>query len=551
MEKRAYEQADILLLLDDSGSIDDVSFKLMVSAIPDLLNSIKVKDGKFGAVTFHNTATIVSPLSSNKDLLMLELQEYRRTRGSTNITMGLQKAQDLFNSGRSKANHLLFIFTDGAFDAAPTTQIDSLKLKGVTIFAIGIGPHLKEETVQCIATFGCHYLFDSFDQLKDHFAKSPATLLKDQEANLSFKPAQSVPVAIGEPIEFDVTIENVGKSAIPANSCLVFVGSKYFRRKTVFLESPIERGKSSTIAVTFQIVGEDVRAEDIPCEIECALCDPSGHHIPVDMEGIPLRSEYFIKQLLEWKYPPSPPYLNILTFGIVGSGKSSFINAIITCLTNQLQSRAAVGGSSDHTTNMLTVYRLYENVAGLSTVRLNLFDLWGLTAVNFRCKQLLDVLEGRVPEGYQMKERQACKTDLADISMSQQERRIHSLLLFVPISILDCTDLLSRIKESLTIALQDYAINPLLIVTRASSQTLEEQEAIRSRLSAELVYPMNRIYLVDNYVEEKGKSFEIDRRTLAILQDAITSGFQFISTKYPTPPPSNGTTSNNNNNLVS
>jgi len=308
---------------------------------------------------------------------------------------------------------------------------------------------------------------------------------------------------------------------------VTFASNSYFLKKVVFLP-PIAKSKTVDIEVTLTSTGS-VSPLQIPEIVQFSIQDPNGNStIHCEQDGIPMQTDTFIADLLGWTPPVQGiPALNVLCFGVVGSGKSSFVNGILTCLTNQVQSPAAVGGSSDHTTKKLIKFAL-SDVPGLESVKINLLDLWGLDKANYKAKQLLDLLQGRLVDGYEMVERKPFQTEEVELYVDDYERMVHAVLLFVPLGICDDHDLLGRVKESLRIGTVDYEINPLIIVTRASSEDVKSQEQIRSQIGKELNYPISRIYLVDNYVTQKVKTFGIDRLTLAILHDVINTGSQYM-----------------------
>ena len=88
----------------------------------------------------------------------------------------------------------------------------------------------------------------------------------------------------------------------------------------------------------------------------------------------PNNLEYFVGDLLKLK--PADRLVrafNILVFGVIGAGKSSWINSIVTALSHDVENQlASVGGSSGHVTTQLVRYRLY-NIPDVPPVPVNIW----------------------------------------------------------------------------------------------------------------------------------------------------------------------------------
>jgi len=267
----------------------------------------------------------------------------------------------------------------------------------------------------------------------------------------------------------------------------------------------------------------------IPLVLECDLNHTKIPNIYCSTNAIQLCSDLFLKDFIEPEKPPIPeiPFYNILLFGVAGSGKSSFVNSVLTTVGTVVSSVAAVGGGTTHVTRDITRFKLSQ-MPGLESVILNFFDIWGLDKDNFQHKMLLDVLNGTLPEGYQMKERTRNTEELEQSLWKRNERRIHCVLTFMPAGILQSKPIVTALKANLQICVSDYRIVPILVVTRASTVGgQEEQNAMKKAIGMEFSLPEANIYMMDNYTTEKEKSMRVDKMVLDILVKAVENSKSF------------------------
>jgi len=223
--------------------------------------------------------------------------------------------------------------------------------------------------------------------------------------------------------------------------------------------------------------------------------------------------------------PPNKniPFFNILCFGVAGSGKSSFINSLLTALGTQISAPAAVGGSTDHVTKDITRFQVSQ-IKGLEDVKINFFDIWGLDSNNFQGSMFLDVLTGKLPPDYKMKERTTFTEKMAETSWQAHERRIHSVLFFMPFSVVDNPKIVNVLSRNFSICTTEYHMNPVVIVTRAAQAGgIAEQEEVKKIIADKFNIPAGNMYMFDNYTSEKAKTMCIDKKTLEILMKAIES----------------------------
>jgi len=135
---------------------------------------------------------------------------------------------------------------------------------------------------------------------------------------------------------------------------------------------------------------------------------------------------------------------------------------------------------------------------------------------------------GKHPEGYTMRECTSFTEEMKEMEWEFFQRRIHSVLLFMPIGVVDNPEIITALKENLKLCVTNIKVNPIIVVTHASlAGDLKQQEAIKNKIAQKFNIPAGSIYMADNYTSEQEKSMRIDKKTLEILMQAITSCHTF------------------------
>lgn len=129
--------------------------------------------------------------------------------------------------------------------------------------------------------------------------------------------------------------------------------------------------------------------------------------------------------------------LNVLLFGMAGSGKSSFINACYSMMNSEKKSVAPSGGGDGHNTTSFRRYRL-ANISTKTPSQIHLFDTWGLTPTTYAPDgfgindAFLRILSGQLGKDFKM-------TDMVPnpglgMGVTNQENKIHCVAFCLPLS---------------------------------------------------------------------------------------------------------------------
>lgn len=166
------DQADVMLVLDRSDSIDAAELVTMKTAAHAFVNAMNPDGGvHMGQTSFSTNGTLDTHLTGNKATIDANIDALA-TSGFTNLFEGIQLAKneldDTHVDERPSVKDFMVIITDGSPNrpvpppTAPgvaATEADAARAAGIEIFAVGIGVTPATETYlqNDIADDAAHY----------------------------------------------------------------------------------------------------------------------------------------------------------------------------------------------------------------------------------------------------------------------------------------------------------------------------------------------------------------------------------------------------------
>ncbi|KAK3759163.1 hypothetical protein RRG08_036954 [Elysia crispata] len=154
--------ADIFFLLDESGSVSDENFKLVLTAVKDIASSFPIGPSKvrIGVATFSTNLGTVIPLKAHdnqQDLLdAIDKIQYRGGYTYTNLALRLARTSGFtdVSGGRDSAPDYLIVITDGKSTDASKTQTEAAALRqtNITVLAVGVGSGVDIQELNTIAS---------------------------------------------------------------------------------------------------------------------------------------------------------------------------------------------------------------------------------------------------------------------------------------------------------------------------------------------------------------------------------------------------------------
>ena len=207
------------------------------------------------------------------------------------------------------------------------------------------------------------------------------------------------------------------------------------------------------------------------------------------------------------------------------------MNSILTSLLPDYCEAANIGGSTSHVTRNIRCFPIPDNVEKLGNCRINLWDTWGVDESNYRYEFLSDILQGKIPDGFEMMlANHGNNVVTPSPPMSTVHRRIHGVFMFVPIGVLEDNPMCQRIRNLIE-EINKMEINTDIVITRAD--TIINPQIHKTQISVQFDIPENRVHLVSNYTKDTEKNFLIDKVTLEILNIMVAKCEKYIKSTLP------------------
>ncbi|XP_044062813.1 collagen alpha-6(VI) chain-like isoform X2 [Siniperca chuatsi] len=183
------QKADLVFLIDQSGSIDPKDYTTMKTFTTELVNSFKVSEDlvRVGLAQFSSTFQNEFYLNQyyteqavNKHILDME-----QIGGGTNIGLALDSIRDYFEASRGSRRSAgisqnLVLITDGESQDDVEDAADRLRALGIEVFAIGVGDVHDLELLQITGTPERLFTVQNFGSLENIKQKVVDTICKSK-----------------------------------------------------------------------------------------------------------------------------------------------------------------------------------------------------------------------------------------------------------------------------------------------------------------------------------------------------------------------------------
>ncbi|CAI9720129.1 Hypothetical predicted protein [Octopus vulgaris] len=154
--------ADVMLVLDDSGSVGSKNFAKVKTFAQNIVKSFNIGRNKIrvGAITFSNKVKLQFRLNRyyNKKNVLKAINRIKYKHGSTNTHKALDYLRRLSFRRRAGDRKLVpniaIVLTDGKSNNLSKTKSAALKLRktGAIVFAIGVGKGIKRSELNVIGS---------------------------------------------------------------------------------------------------------------------------------------------------------------------------------------------------------------------------------------------------------------------------------------------------------------------------------------------------------------------------------------------------------------
>lgn len=183
------QKADLVFLLDQSGSIDSADYTIMKQFTTDLVNSFKVSQDlvHVGLAQFSSIFQNEFYLNQfyNEEAVTKHIMDMVQLGGGTNIGLALDSISEYFEASRGSRRSAgisqnLVLITDGESQDDVEDAADRLRAQGIEVFAIGIGDVHDLELLQITGTPERLFTVQNFGNLENIKQKVVDTICKSR-----------------------------------------------------------------------------------------------------------------------------------------------------------------------------------------------------------------------------------------------------------------------------------------------------------------------------------------------------------------------------------
>ena len=174
-QRETSDVRNVVLVLDNSGSMEGTRIRETRKAGKDFVGTVLKEDASISIVTFSDNARLRSDFSMDEGYLR-DIIDDIYTEDMTNTGAGLAKAREQL-TGTGSGKKIVVLMSDGLANEGKTGSslyeyAQELRDEGLIIYTIGFfqglyGADLRsaQETMEKIASPGCHYEADKADNL--------------------------------------------------------------------------------------------------------------------------------------------------------------------------------------------------------------------------------------------------------------------------------------------------------------------------------------------------------------------------------------------------
>eukprot|EP01114_Cavostelium_apophysatum_P020839 TRINITY_DN7096_c0_g1_i1.p1 TRINITY_DN7096_c0_g1~~TRINITY_DN7096_c0_g1_i1.p1 ORF type:complete len:571 (-),score=147.15 TRINITY_DN7096_c0_g1_i1:141-1853(-) len=365
------------------------------------------------------------------------------------------------------------------------------------------------------------------------------------------------PLSLKDEIPIDVTLFNNDLSyVIEPGAKVIFDPNSHTKRAVLTFDEAIPFGKSSTRTVSIPVQLSST-FRDLPEHVTFQLIDVNGTTIQLTSNAATFRSDMFTKGLIDWtpeqlvshswkrwipswlrRVTPASELVNVCFFGIVGSGKSTTQNTLMSALLTgeDVETMRPTGGGGEHVTLRIEGIDLTQSQRRMN-VQMKFWDTFGLNSLdNWPEAKFRQFLQGRLTN-YSVFEKIEALAEAPfggpEIPTTPLSERIHVVLLFMPSEVFKNEIMFARIAESFRVAVSE-GYNPLLMVTFANELTTQERENVLQQVQDQFNIAKRQVLFVPYSGETRRRDFGVDREALFVL-DTIRSSAEAFLDAHPPP----------------
>lgn len=172
-----YEKADIMLVVDRSGSMEGEKIVAARQAVQTFVNLMDLGRDQVGLIMFQSDTRLLVGLTQDRDRILRSVAQLTPA-GGTNISAAIDLAVTELEgpSRRPEAKPIIVLMTDGVpFNNSRLRTLasgDRARFAGITTYAIGLGSDVDPDLLRIVARSNEHYFFaPTAAELEDEYRK--------------------------------------------------------------------------------------------------------------------------------------------------------------------------------------------------------------------------------------------------------------------------------------------------------------------------------------------------------------------------------------------
>ncbi|XP_065826575.1 uncharacterized protein [Oscarella lobularis] len=344
----------------------------------------------------------------------------------------------------------------------------------------------------------------------------------DSSAEFSVEHSSTSNTRLGDDHWIDVRIRNNSHQAIPEQS--VSLESNLYYKRTVSVLPAIKPFSQGSIKLKATVWCPGNRRIESLCRAFIVKFHGLGVAVPTPTKIANYKGciEDYSPQKAELTNRKEISRYNILLFGMVDSGKSSFVNTLLTMLQDESKqkicSSAAYGGTAAHTTTKVHCYnisRLHPNCY------FNLWDTWGLDETSFVPQQVKYLVNGQLPLGWRR-----------EYSVDEYDNHINRIKTSLTQGMK-----LDLLREAFQLLVNE-GLSPILVLSKVDEMDpalrrnafmlTSKLEELRQKAAVLFQLPIERVTYTVNYLQENERNWDIEALAYKNLVAALDSCETFI-----------------------
>ena len=221
-------RADIVLVIDVSGSMIGPNIDAAKAAALAFVDAIDVAESRVAVVSFNQDALLEQPLTANPVNLEVAIDRLQ-AGGGTDIAVALDAARRELTGPRRRpsANSVIVLLTDGGSAEPPAVRAAELaKLEGARLFTVGFGGGVNAPLLERLASAPADYYFAPdpgdlaaiYRQIAQRIAASvlftALQMVDEIPANMRYVPGSAMPPAVLDGARLIWTLSDVPLAGI-------------------------------------------------------------------------------------------------------------------------------------------------------------------------------------------------------------------------------------------------------------------------------------------------------------------------------------------------